>query len=385
LRKRGSIALAGGVIVTGAAALAGFTQPVSLVAFAVIGLAGAANLAECARDALVRVRRGGEGVAQVLVSLVARNRRKYGGYMVHLGVVLMALGIIGTRMYAVEDEVVLMPGEPTSVGEYTLLFEGLKQEPEADRLTTFAPISAYRNGAFLGTLRPQMSRYASYEQTVAEPAIRPGLRQDLYLVLAGWEGAAVWPSATTVRLAAPEARRRALRNAVGGGVVVLMLIAAAAAMWGTGGGPSAAQSTGRPLPGQPAADFTLGLLDGSSLTLSEMRGEIVLINFWASWCPPCEGEMPALQAIWEEFEAEEVTVVGVAYDDTETDAREMITRFGLTYPVGLDAGDRISSDYGITGVPETFVVDQNGQVAYVHIGPVTAEQLRQDLASLLPK
>jgi DsbE subfamily thiol:disulfide oxidoreductase len=249
---------------------------------------------------------------------------------------------------------------------------------------------------------------------VAEPAIRPGLRQDLYLVLAGWESGgatatlkvfvnplasflwlgslvfliggavAVWPSAATARLAAPEARRRAIRNAVSGGVVVLVLIVAAVAMWGTGG-PSAAQSTGRPLPGQPAKEFTLGLLDGSSLTLSEMRGELVLINFWASWCPPCEDEMPALQAISEEFRAQGVTVVGVAYDDTETDAREMISRFGLTYPVGLDAGDRISSDYGITGVPETFVVDRNGQVAYVHIGPVTAEQLRQDLANLLPE
>jgi cytochrome c-type biogenesis protein CcmF len=414
LRQRGLIALAGGAAVAGAAALAGFTQPISLAAFAVVGLAGAANLAEYFRDVLARVRRGGEGVVQVLVSLVARNRRKYGGYLVHIGVVLMALGVVGTRMYAIEDEVVLMPGEPTSVGEYTLLFEGLKQEPGADRLTTFAPVSAYRNGAFLGALRPQMNQYASYEQNVAEPAIRPGLRQDLYLVLAGWEGGesgatlkvfvnplasflwlgglvflvggavAVWPSAATARIGAPAARRRAIRNAVSGGVVVLVLVAAAVAMWGAGG-LAAAQSRGRPLPGEQARDFTLGLLDGSSVTLSEMRGEVVLINFWASWCPPCEDEMPALQAIWEEFEAQGVTVLGVAYDDTEADAREMITQFGLSYPVGLDAGDRISSDYGITGVPETFLVDQNGQVAYVHIGPVTAEQLRDNLAGLLPE
>jgi DsbE subfamily thiol:disulfide oxidoreductase len=162
----------------------------------------------------------------------------------------------------------------------------------------------------------------------------------------------------------------------------LMLIAAGIAMWGPGHGVSA-QQTGRPLPGQPAPNFTLSLLDGSTLSLADLQEQVVVVNFWASWCPPCEREAPELQAVWNEYQGQGVAFVGIVYQDQEAAVRQFIARFGLTYPVGMDVGDRIATAYGITGVPETFIVGPEGRVAYVHIGPVTAETLAGELDALL--
>jgi len=412
LQRRGLPVLLGAVLVTAAAALAGFTQPISLIGFAVIGLAGATTLAEYGRDAIARSRRRKETLLQALWHLFGRNRRKYGGYLVHAGVILMALGVVGTRMYSFETEKVLSSGDPVVVGKYTLVFEELRQESADDHLTTWASLAVYRDGAYLTMLRPQINQYVNFEQTVSVPALRAGLREDLYLVLAGWDrdGAtatfkvfvnplasflwlgglvflaggvvALWPPLRAARVPASQARRRAIGTVVGLAAGLLVLIAAGAAMWGTGLG-EAAQSAGRPLAGQPAPDFTLDLLDGSTLILSDLRGKVTVINFWATWCPPCEDEMPGLQTVWEEYQAEGVVFIGIAYDEEESAVREMASRFGITYPLGLDVGDRIFTSYGSTGVPETFVVDSQGWVAYVHIGPVSAEELREELGSLV--
>jgi cytochrome c biogenesis protein CcmG/thiol:disulfide interchange protein DsbE len=87
--------------------------------------------------------------------------------------------------------------------------------------------------------------------------------------------------------------------------------------------------------------------------------------------------------VWREYQERGVTLIGVSFQDDETAARQMAADFGLTYPMGFDVGDRVSTSYGITGVPETFVIDAEGRVAYVHIGPVTAAQLRSELDTLL--
>jgi cytochrome c-type biogenesis protein CcmF len=412
LRGRGLPALLGAVLVTAVAVLAGFTRPISLVGFAVVGLAGGTTLLEYGRDVVDRSRRRKEHVLQALWHLFGRNRRKYGGYLVHAGVILMALGIIGTRIYPFETEVVLASSEPVDVGGYTLVYEELRQEPADDHLSTWASFSVYRDGAYVTTLQPQMNQYQNFEQTVAVPALRAGLREDLYLILAGWDRdeetvtlkvfvnplatflwlggliflaggtVAVWPAARAARLPVPQARRRTIGTTVGLAAGLLVLIAAGLAMWGPGHG-TVAQSTGRPLPGQAAPDFTLSVLDGTTITLSDLRGQVAVVNFWATWCPPCEDEMPDLQAVWEEYQVEGVVLVGVAFDEEEAAVQEMASRLGVTYPLGLDLGDRISTAYGITGVPETFVVDGEGKVAYVHIGPVNAEELREELDSVL--
>ena len=408
LRSRGWPALIGAVVVAGGAALAGFSGWTSLGGFALAGLAGGTAVAEIAQDVIGRSRRKGESLLQALQHQVSRHRRRYGGYLVHFGLVLLVIGIIGTRIHAVETEMVLAPGETDHIGRYTLVFEDLRQEPVADHIRTTATVAAYRDEEYLTTLIPRIDAYS--HQTVAIPAVRFGWREDLYVVLASysptsvtlkvfvnplatflWLGGlvllaggtvAVWPSAEGIRLPAPAARRRRLRHTAAAILVLMVLVAAGVAMWGPGHGASA-QSRGRPLPGQQAPDFTVALLDGTSLSLSDLRGRVTVLNFWATWCPSCEEELPALQSTWEVYQNRDVVFIGVALQDDEPSIRGTAAKYGLTYPLAIDSDDRIASVYGITGVPETFVIDPEGTVAFVHIGPVTAEELATELDSLL--
>jgi thiol-disulfide isomerase/thioredoxin len=107
-----------------------------------------------------------------------------------------------------------------------------------------------------------------------------------------------------------------------------------------------------------------------------------VINFWAPWCQPCEEELPYFQTIWEENQGR-VVFVGVAFPEDREEAQQMASDLGLSYPIGLDVDGQIMNTYGITGVPETFIVDTDGRVAHVHVGPVAEETLRAELDSLL--
>ena len=145
----------------------------------------------------------------------------------------------------------------------------------------------------------------------------------------------------------------------------------------------ARQQQTRPESGR-APDFSLTMLDGQEITLSDLRGQIVVINFWASWCTPCREEAPDFELVWQQYRDQGVVVLGVAYTDVEREARAYIAEFNITYPNGLDVGTRISEDlYHITGVPETFVVDQNGDIAQVWPYPVDAQELSAVLDGLL--
>ena len=163
---------------------------------------------------------------------------------------------------------------------------------------------------------------------------------------------------------------------------IILLLGAGWAMWGIPHG-EVTEGGGRPLAGQPAPEFRLTLLDGNAVALQDLLGKIVVVNFWASWCPPCVDEMPALEAVWEAYQDKGVVFLGVAYQEQEATVLEALTEFGTTYPVGLDDNDRIAEMYGITGVPETFIIDSQGAVAFLHLGPVTAEILSEELNALV--
>lgn len=122
--------------------------------------------------------------------------------------------------------------------------------------------------------------------------------------------------------------------------------------------------------GQRIPDFTLTTFDGQSIRSADLRGKVLVINFWASWCKPCEQEAADLEAAWRFYQARgDVVFLGVDYVDTEPEARAYLEKFEITYPNGPDLGTRISQAFRIRGVPETYVVDRNGILQFVQIGP----------------
>jgi len=134
-----------------------------------------------------------------------------------------------------------------------------------------------------------------------------------------------------------------------------------------------------------APHFTLPLLDGGEVRLAELRGRVVVINFWASWCQPCRDEAPTLERVWQAYQGREVAFIGVVFKDVERQAHDFIARYGLTYPNGLDRRSRIAGAYAVTGIPETFVVAPDGRIAAHFIGGVTEEQLNAALDEALPR
>jgi cytochrome c biogenesis protein CcmG/thiol:disulfide interchange protein DsbE len=141
--------------------------------------------------------------------------------------------------------------------------------------------------------------------------------------------------------------------------------------------------TGRPQLGDPAPDFTLMLLDGSQMSLGDLRGQVAVVNFWASWCGPCRREAPALQQVWESYQDQGVAFLGLSYQDARNASQSFVEEFGITYPNGIDARGRISKSYGITGVPETFVIDRDGNVVWFNVGEVSADTLIEQLERTL--
>jgi cytochrome c biogenesis protein CcmG, thiol:disulfide interchange protein DsbE len=139
-----------------------------------------------------------------------------------------------------------------------------------------------------------------------------------------------------------------------------------------------------PLVGRPAATFTLTAFDGSPLSLETLRGKVVVVNFWASWCKPaCYDEAPVLERAWLTYRDRGVAIVGVDMQDTPEAAQAFIRRFQLTFPNAPDVDGKVAVEYGVYGVPETFFVDRAGMIRAKHVGAVTDEVIRGTLERLL--
>lgn len=139
-----------------------------------------------------------------------------------------------------------------------------------------------------------------------------------------------------------------------------------------------------PLVGRPAAPFALQGFDGAALSLEAHRGHVVIVNFWASWCyPACYEEAPVLERGWRTYKDRGLVVIGVDIQDTPEAGQKFIRDFGLTFPNGRDVAGKVSIDYGVYGVPETFFIDRKGRIRAKHVGSVTDEVFRKQVEPLL--
>jgi len=168
-------------------------------------------------------------------------------------------------------------------------------------------------------------------------------------------------------------------------IVVLagMLVAAAVAVAVAGGPAELTAMLLRPMPeaGRRAPDFTLPALSGESLTLSAFEGRPVLINFWASWCPPCREEMPHLQAAAEANP--ELVVLAVDATHTERSVEQVaafVEEFGLTFPVALDRDGAVNDQYLVRALPTSYFVDRSGIIRVKYLGALTPALLNEFLA-----
>jgi peroxiredoxin len=128
-----------------------------------------------------------------------------------------------------------------------------------------------------------------------------------------------------------------------------------------------------------SANFTLTDLNGKSWTLQELKGKVVLLNFWATWCPPCRKEMPDLDALYTRFEPQGFVILGISDDDPDK-VREFVQKQGTTYPVLLDPGSKVNQLLHINGIPKTFVYDRDGKIVAQSIDMRTQKQFLEMLA-----
>lgn len=148
--------------------------------------------------------------------------------------------------------------------------------------------------------------------------------------------------------------------------------------------------------GGVAPAFTLSTVGGGTLSSSELRGSPVVINFWASWCDPCNQEAPDLEATWKQYRAKGVRVVGVDYEDQPADAQAFLSRYGITYPSVVDRGGELATTFGVRGVPETFFIDSRYRFYAIGqgdpegtkngtkiVGPITAQEVVSQINGML--
>ena len=174
-------------------------------------------------------------------------------------------------------------------------------------------------------------------------------------------------------------------------IVIGVLVVALVAGLFTVGLLLASQEGKRPAVGSLAPDFSLLLYAdyragfGDTLRLSDLRGKVVVINFWASWCVECRKEAPGLEATYQRYEDRGVVLLSVDYLDTEPAALAYLREYDTTYPVGIDLQQQIARAYRITGVPETFVVDKDGIIRFVAIQRVSEAELAAAIEPLMDK
>lgn len=135
--------------------------------------------------------------------------------------------------------------------------------------------------------------------------------------------------------------------------------------------------------GMTAPDFSLTTLDGEPISLAELRGRPVIVNFWASWCLPCQEEFPLLAEAYQRHAEHGLAIVGIVYQDTSSAAADFMEREGASWPAAADPDGRAAQAYGILAPPETFLVDRDGRIVARALGQFSAAWLEENVAAIM--
>ena len=135
--------------------------------------------------------------------------------------------------------------------------------------------------------------------------------------------------------------------------------------------------------GKPAPEFSMPLLGGGEFRTEDHRGSPMVINFWASWCPPCRQESPGFERVWQRYQDQGIQLVGVDIQDTEEEALAYVREFGLSFPNGRDTDGKITIEYGVIGLPVTFFVSSDGVVEGRWVGALPEDRLESWTQALI--
>jgi peroxiredoxin len=268
---------------------------------------------------------------------------------------------------------------------YSLL--GVAPDASADELAAAYERQRERyNPERVADLDPELRRVAAARSAELERAYAmladPERRKAYDASLRGEPSAEASHKAATRRSLTPRERLFAL----GGAVAALALVAT---IWVLTGRDAPPQGASMSEMNRPAPAFVVPALDGGSVSLGEYSGQVVLLNFWATWCEPCVRELPALQQAHLRYGDQGLAVIGVNLTDDEqaqggdeTKIRAFLEQYGVTYPIALDMEGEITNNYRVFPLPTSFFIDQQGRIRYVHIGELTLEDVSARFAEL---
>lgn len=144
-------------------------------------------------------------------------------------------------------------------------------------------------------------------------------------------------------------------------------------------GASSAQSNAR----SKAPDFTLKDLNGNSVTLESLKGKVVYLNFWATWCPWCVKELPDVETVYKQYKDKDVVILAVDIGESEQDVRNYVNQYKYTFPVLLDTAQDVARQYGARSIPLSVFIDKNGELAQQHLGTMDESQMKANIDALL--
>lgn len=160
--------------------------------------------------------------------------------------------------------------------------------------------------------------------------------------------------------------------------IIIVIVGLAAAFFALRG------ETGPPVDiGSPAPDFTLGQLGNGYLTLSDLEGKVVMLNFWATWCGPCREEMPAMQNVYERYRDQGFEIVAINLQETEVAVKGFINQLGVNFPVVYDLTGEVFDTYLVRPLPTSYFIDSTGTIRFLYIGPMSEEDIEQRVQFLL--